>query len=72
MSLKLFLQMTIMLIALLKNKGFILFEELQITHFQDSSYKMKLIICKNLFIFVGFVFFAFFGKREINDLINGN
>ncbi len=73
MFLKLFLQMTIMLIALLKNKGFILFEELLKTHFQDSSYKMKLIICKNLFIFVGFVFFAFFGiKRIINDLINGN
>ena len=64
MSLKLFLQMTIMLIALLKNKGFILFEELLKTHFQDSSYKMKLIICKNLFIFVGFVFFAFFGIKE--------
>ena len=58
MSLKLFLQKTIMLIALLKNKGFILFEELLKTYFQDSSYKMKLIICKNLFIFVGFVFFV--------------
>ena len=56
--------MTIMLIALLKNKGFILFEELLKTHFQDSSYKMKLIICKNLFIFVGFVFFAFFGIKN--------
>ena len=69
MPLKLFIQMTIMMIALLKNKGFILFEELQgfilfeellKTHFQDSSYKMKLIICKNLFIFVDFVLFACF------------
>ena len=60
MPLKLFIQMTIMMIALLKNKGFILFEELLKTHFQDSSYKMKLIICTNLFIFVDFVLFACF------------
>ena len=60
MPLKLFIQMTIMMIALLKNKGFILFEELLKTHFQDSSYKMELIICKNLFIFVDFVLFACF------------
>ena len=52
--------MTIMIRLLCLNKGFILLEELLKTRFQDSSYKMKLIICKNLFIFVGFAFFGYF------------
>jgi len=39
-----FLMTIITMIALLKNKGFILFEELLKARFQDSSNKMKLII----------------------------
>ena len=34
--------------ALFLNKGFILFEELLKASFQDSSYKMKLLISKTI------------------------